>query len=47
MAGVYSGADLFSSFNLPPPTLDTGDLQRPVQFPQSGANARDIGTVLL
>ena len=47
MAGVYSGTDLFSSFNLPAPSLDMGDLQPPVQFPQSGANTRDIGTVFL
>ena len=47
MAGIYSGVGLFPSFNLPTPTLDMGDLQRPVQFLQSGASSRDIGTVFL
>ena len=45
MPGVYSGVDLFSSFNPPTTTLTMGDLQQPVQFPQSGVGPRDIGTV--
>ena len=47
MAGVYSGADLFPSLNLPTTTLTVGDLQQPVQFPQSGLIPHDIGTVFL
>ena len=45
MAGVYSDVGHFSSFNLPTPALDMGDLQPPVRFPQTGASSLDIGTV--
>ena len=47
MTGVHSGASFLPSFDLPTPTLHMGDLQRPVQFPQSGVSPRDIGTVFL
>ena len=45
MARVYPDAGLFSTFNLPIPTLNTGDLQPPAQFPQSDVSSRDIGIV--
>ena len=47
MSGVHSGADFFPGLNLHTTTLTMGDLQQPVQFPQSDVRHRDIGTVFL
>jgi hypothetical protein len=48
MTGDPSDDSLFPSFTLPTPTILTmGDLQQPIQFPQSGFSPRDMGTGFL
>jgi len=48
MTGVSLNAGLFPFLTLPTPTIPiVGDLQQPIQFPQSGISPSDLGTAFL